>query len=109
MEALIIYDETGKIWLIAHGETKEPKGLKWIKTDLPEGAQVTGMDVLEQDRPSPVFSFAQNEDGNTNLLERQVANLRKRMAAGENLRMLIGKMNLTDAEKWELEKKVKEG
>lgn len=35
--------------------------------------------------------------------------IRTRVAEGENLRAIIGSLNLTDEEKWELEKKVKEG
>jgi len=107
MEALIFYDENGKVWLIAHGETREPKEMKCMKAELPEGAQLTGMDLSDPDNPSPVFYYAKSAAVVT--VENLVALVKKRVAAGENLRTVISGMNLTDEEKWELERKVKEG
>ena len=103
MEALIFYDENGKVWLIAHGETREPKEMKCMKAELPEDAQLTGVDLSDPDNPSPVFSYARNADENL------VECIRAKVKSGENLRALIRALNLPDEEKWKLEKSVKEG
>lgn len=42
-------------------------------------------------------------------LDALVVEIRHRVAAGENLRSIIAGMDLTDEEKWELERRVKEG
>lgn len=108
MESLIIYDETGKVWLIAHGASYDPKELKSIRAEIPEEAQLTGMDLSDPENPTPVFYFAKrvaDVDAVTNLVEQ----VKKRMEAGENLRKIISSLKLSDEEKWVLEKKVKEG
>ena len=107
MESLIIYDESGKVWLIVHGTSDTPKELKSMSVEIPEGAQLTEMDVSDPENPSPVFSFARNSEANT--VESLVDAVNERMAAGENVRTIIAGLHLTDEEKWELEKKVKEG
>lgn len=66
-----------------------------------------------------VSSILKNRDDNTLLIpQNSVSNLdtdalvmeiRQRVASGENLRTIIADMDLTDEEKWELEKRVKEG
>lgn len=103
MEGTIFYDENGKIWLIVHGTSDVPTYLKSMVAELPEGAQLTGMDLSDPENPSPVFSYAQNADENL------VECIRAKVKSGENLRALIRALNLPDEEKWKLEKSVKEG
>ena len=107
MEGTIFYDENGKVWLIVHGTSDIPTCLKSMVADIPEDAQLTGMDLSDPDNPSPVFYYAESAAVVT--VENLVALVKKRVATGENLRTVISGMNLTDEEKWELEKRVKEG
>lgn len=107
MEGTIFYDENGKVWLIVHGTSDIPTCLKSMVADIPEDAQLTGMDLSDPDNPSPVFYYAESAAVVT--VENLVALVKKRVATGENLRTVISGMNLTDEEKWELERRVKEG
>ncbi len=45
MNALIIYDSSGKIWNVTYGEDTLPVGLNGIVTDVPEGCSVFGVDL----------------------------------------------------------------
>lgn len=99
MKSLIIYDENGEIWLVAHGATRVPKQLNCIQLNLADNAQIDRID-LAGSQPAPVYLEEFIDIENT---------LRKRMDAGEDLRKMISVMNLTDEEKWALEKRVKEG
>ena len=107
MEGTIFYDENGKVWLIVHGTSDIPTCLKSMVADIPEDAQLTGVDVSDQENPSPVFSYARST--NDGMIENLAEMVKKRVASGENLRTIISGLSLTDEEKWELEKKVKEG
>lgn len=107
MEGTIFYDENGKVWLIVHGSSDIPTCLKSIVADIPEDAQLTEVDVSDSENPFPVFSYARiTNDG---MIENLAEMVKKRVAAGENLRKIISGLSLADEEKWELEKRVKEG
>ena len=54
MEAMVIYDTTGRVWLIAYGETSQPIGVPSIIVTIPEGAFLIGVDVETQ---TPIFSY----------------------------------------------------
>lgn len=102
MKSLIIYDEKGKIWLIAHGVTDSPRELRCMKAELPGGVAVESINISDLNNPVPVF--AEENPTSTDLVE----TVRKKVAAGESLRKVIGSLKLSDEEKWELEKRVKE-
>lgn len=62
MKTLVIYDLTGKIWLMAHGETEAPQGVLCMFVDIPEGAVLTKIDVTDVDNPQPVFEYLPDTD-----------------------------------------------
>lgn len=45
MKTLIIYDNTGKIFLNASGDVQEPMGIPFLYVDIPQGKRITGVDV----------------------------------------------------------------
>ena len=75
MRALVIYDATGKIWSIIYGENQVPQGLLALFVDIPDGAQISRIDVTNPDDPKPVFSY---------LPESDIGKLQKRVAELEN-------------------------
>lgn len=62
MKALVIYDATGRIWLISYGEETLPQGLTCMFVDIPDGAQLTSIDVTNPDDPQPVFDYLPESD-----------------------------------------------
>lgn len=62
MKSLVIYDNTGKIYLILHGEEKVPQGLQAIFVDIPDGAILNRIDVTDSKDPQPVFSYLPDSD-----------------------------------------------
>lgn len=62
MKTLVIYDLTGKIWFMAHGEETAPQGLLCIFVDIPEGAILTKIDVTNIYDPQPVFEYLPDTD-----------------------------------------------
>ena len=73
MKSLVIYDLTGKIWLIAHGETEVPQGVLCMFVDIPDGAILTRIDTTDVDNPQPVFEYLPDTD--IGRLQKQVADL----------------------------------
>ena len=66
------------------------------------------MDLTDPDNPMPVF---RSEFETTPAPENPdlIAEIRGRVESGENIRTVIGSLDIPDSEKWALEKKVKEG
>ena len=62
MKSLVIYDATGRIWLIAHGEETAPQGLLFMFVDIPDGATLLRIDVTDLDNPKPVFDYLPETD-----------------------------------------------
>lgn len=62
MKTLVIYDLTGKIWLMAHGETEAPQGVLCMFVDIPDGATLTKIDVTDTENPQPVFEYLPDTD-----------------------------------------------
>ena len=62
MKSLVIYDLTGKIWLIAHGEETAPQGLLCMYVDIPDGAILTKIDTTNIGNPQPVFEYLPDTD-----------------------------------------------
>jgi hypothetical protein len=58
---LVIYDNTGKIWVIMSGSYTIPDGLSYLEVEVPEGKKVVGVNVsvapnvpIFEDFPVPV-------------------------------------------------------
>lgn len=108
MGALVIYDQAGKVWIIAYGETNIPQGLSGSFVAIPEGSVLESMDLTDPENPVPVFH---TESRTVPISENPelIAEIRSRVEDGENIRTVIGGLDIPDSEKWALEKKVKEG
>lgn len=62
MRALIIYDQTGRIWSIAYGVETVPQGLLCMFVDIPNGAQIQSIDITDSNNPKPVFTYLPESD-----------------------------------------------
>ena len=82
MKSLVIYDLTGKIWLIAHGETEVPQGLLCLYVDIPEGAILTKIDTTNVVNPQPVFEYLPDTD--IGKLQKQIKELTTKNETLEN-------------------------
>lgn len=72
--------------------------------DVPEGLKEEVLKLLEN------MTYEERKTAETSMnMDELVRVVRTRVAAGENLRAIINSLDLTDEEKWELERKVKEG
>ena len=54
MEAMVIYDTTGKIWLIAYGETAQPVGVPSIIVTIPQGAYLV---AINPETGEPIYEY----------------------------------------------------
>lgn len=59
MRTLVIYDNTGAIYLMLHGEEEVPQGLQSLFVDIPDGAQLERIDVTNPNHPQPVFTYSE--------------------------------------------------
>ena len=71
MKALVFYDETGRIWLIAHGETTMPPGALCMWVDIEDGVNLVSIDLTDPENPQPVFSA--QPDSQIGKLQKQMA------------------------------------
>lgn len=71
MKALVFYDETGRVWLIAHGETTMPPGALCMWVDIEDGVDLVRIDVTDPQNPKPVFSA--QPDSEIGRLQKQMA------------------------------------
>lgn len=55
MQAVVIYDGTGNIWNVTYGDAVNPEILGSARLEIPDGAQITGVDLSNPDAPQPVF------------------------------------------------------
>lgn len=60
MKSLIIYDATGTIWSVIHGQDTVPAGVLGLVVTIPDGAAVTSMDVSDPARPEPVYQYSES-------------------------------------------------
>ena len=60
MKSLIIYDATGTIWSVIHGQDTVPTGVLGLVVTIPDGAAVTGVDVSDPARPEPVYQYSES-------------------------------------------------
>lgn len=54
MDALVIYDATGRIWLIAYGEQTDPIGVPFIRVTIPDGAFLVSVDPETHE---PIYAY----------------------------------------------------
>lgn len=57
MKSLIIYDATGTIWSVIHGQDTVPAGVLGLVVTIPDGAAVTSVDVSNPASPQPVYQY----------------------------------------------------
>lgn len=62
MKALVIYDDTGRIWSIIYGEETAPQGLQCMWVDIPDGATLERINVTDDTNPKPVFTHLPESD-----------------------------------------------
>ena len=62
MRALVLYDNTGKVYLIMYGEENAPVGIPSMFVDIPDGACLERIDVTDAANPQPVFSYLPDSD-----------------------------------------------
>lgn len=55
MQALVIYDSTGNVWNITYGDSALPGNLSSAQMEIPDGTQLTGVDLTDPSDPQPVF------------------------------------------------------
>lgn len=60
MKSLIIYDATGTIWSVIHGQDAVPAGVLGLVVTIPDGATATGVDVSDPKRPEPIYQYDSN-------------------------------------------------
>lgn len=60
MKSLIIYDTTGTIWSVIHGQDTVPAGVLGLVVTIPDGATVTGVDVSNPANPEPVYQYSES-------------------------------------------------
>lgn len=84
MKSLIIYDATGTVWQVIHGQDTIPAGLPGIVVTIPDGASVTSVDLSDPARPEPVYAYS---EGGVNLQEEHKA-----------LKVMVDDMALTMAD-----------
>ena len=62
MKAIVIYDNTGRIWSIIYGEEELPQGVQAMWVDIPDGARIESIDVTDPVHPQPVFAYLPESD-----------------------------------------------
>lgn len=64
MNALVIYDGTGKIWNIVYGadESDRPVGILNMFVDIPDGAVLQSIDVSDPANHTPVYTYMPESD-----------------------------------------------
>ena len=97
MKTLVIYDLTGKIWLMAHGETEVPQGVLCMFVDIPDGAILTRIDTTDVENPQPVFEYLPETD--IGRLQKEVAKL---TVKNENLEFQLTDTQLALVELYEV-------
>lgn len=71
MRKLVFYDSTGKVWLIAGGETELAPGCLCMWVDFEGDVELVRIDLTDPDNPKPVFSA--QPDSQIGILQKQMA------------------------------------
>jgi hypothetical protein len=72
MKTLIIYDDSGKIWVQMSGNYTIPVGLNYIEVEIPEGKYPVSVDVSGEE---PSIVYGEYPKSETALLKEQVDSL----------------------------------
>lgn len=81
MEALVIYDETGRIWSISYGEKNKPQGLLSVIVTIPDRAVLEKIDVTDPENPEPIFIYPPDSD--VSKLKIQITNLENQLTEAQ--------------------------
>ena len=72
MKSLIIYDTTGAIWSVIHGQDTVPSGVLGLVVAIPDGATIPSIAGSNPGNPQPVYQY----DGGGVDLHEEVKELR---------------------------------
>ena len=109
MRALVIYDDTRKIWSIVYGVEKAPQGLQAMYVDIPDGAVLESIDTTVLEEPKPVFSYLPDSDigrlrTEMEQVQKDIAGIKESVSSVSktsitvNEAILMVAMNFTDAQ-----------
>ena len=87
MKSLIIYDTTGTIWSVIHGQDTVPAGVLGLVVAIPDGATITSIDVSNPGNPQPVYQY----DGGGVDLHEEVKELRARI---DDLSLILAEVSV---------------
>lgn len=113
MKVIVVYDGDGKI--AAMWEKDESASYNYLETEIPDGMVAEGVDFIETEEGCyPEIRLRSSdeilaEEAAAEERRRLVQGIRDRVAAGGDLRTLIGELPLSNSEKWDLEEEVKNG
>lgn len=62
MKTLVIYDSSGRIYLMQYGATETPQGILYMWVDIPEGAILERIDVTDDNNHKPVYTYLPESD-----------------------------------------------
>ena len=83
MKVFVVFDETGKIYGVEYGaKPTMPININSIQSEVPDGAQITGVDVSDPD--GPIIKYIEPKES---VLEKQVKSLTAQI---EYLSMMSG-------------------
>ena len=113
MKVIVVYDGDGKI--AAMWEKDENASYNYMETEIPDGMLAEGVDLIETEEGGyPEIRLRSSdeilaEEATAEEHRQLVQGIRDRVAAGGDLRTLIGELPLSNSEKWDLEEEVKNG
>lgn len=55
MQAVVIYDNQGHVWNVTYGDGVLPEAVLAARIEIPDGSQLTGVDLTDPDNPAPKF------------------------------------------------------
>lgn len=124
MKAIIVYGPDGEILAAVCG-TDCPDEVYCMTKELPDDAVLDSVDITDPQLPEVIYHIADPEEAEEaqeesipmeseeEIAVRQrmelIEEIRSRVSAGENRQEIINAMDLTNTEKWQLDKEVKEG
>jgi len=83
MKVFIVFDETGRIYGVEYGEkTTVPVQMNFVQSEVPDGAQINGVDVSNPDNPQITYT-----ESKETALEKQIKELNAQI---EYLSMMSG-------------------
>lgn len=55
MQAVVIYDNQGHIWNVTYGDGVLPEAVSAARMEIPDGSQLTGVDLTDPANPAPKY------------------------------------------------------